>query len=164
MEFFCLSKQLNKILKGTRLLPEVKAEESTPDRERAKAMANAEKMIGSSLSSAIQEPRPAPTTLGGAHDHGLTAHMSLAAYGTMLGNSAKSHDDSLTEILTTIDTFKNELKGTAVQSAGSLDASSAGHQLAYTIFGRILCAIMQVTRPHRDVEFYTELADMNTNK
>ena len=86
--------------------------------------------------------------------------MSLAAYGTMLGHSAKSHDDSPNEILSTSDTFQDELKKTAVASAGALEACNQGHQLAFSIFGRIIFATMRVLKPHRDVEFYAELSSV----
>ena len=74
----------------------------------------------------------------------------------------KSHDESLTEILSTIDQFQDELKKSSVISAGTLEASNPGQQLAYTIFTRIIYAAMSVLRPHRDVGFSSELSAVKT--
>ena len=71
-----------------------KEEETTPERKRAKAMAVVEKSAGAALGSTLHEPRPAPTTMEGAQDHGLTSPMALATYGTLLGRAHSWHTEA----------------------------------------------------------------------
>ena len=65
---------------------------------------------------------------------------------------------NLTDILETLDQFQDELKKTAVQAGGSLDSNNKEHQAAYSIFGKMVFATMSVLKPHKDMEFFAELA------
>ena len=123
VEFYSLMKAMTKHLNSVSVASTEKEPELTPEKKRAKATAQPERLLGTSLSNAFTEARP--TTTG--HDHGLTAQTSLEAHGTMLGKAARSHDESLTEILSTIDLFQDELEKSSVISAGMLEASNPGH-------------------------------------
>ena len=123
LTYFNIQKNIQKLTEAIKLAPDTKGEEMSPSTKRATAVAAAERPSGISLSQQLQEQRPPPLVLGGAHDHMLTSHMALATYGTMIGAAAKALDTVITSILETADQFGDELKKTAVQAGGTLSAS-----------------------------------------
>ena len=68
----------------------------------------------------------------------------------MIGAASKALDTSIGYILETADQFSDELKKTAVQAGGTLNASDKSHQAAYGIFIKMIYATLATLRPHKD--------------